>query len=486
MSPSLGDSNTGQTSAAAQPAGMVRHPLFITLVVASAFFMELFDSTVIVTALPTMARDFNTSVVSLSLGLTAYMLSTAVLLPASGWIADRYGTRTVFCWATAVFVVSSVWCGLSSGINEFIMARSLQGVGAALMSPVGRLVVLRATPRERLVQTMNLLVVPGLIGPVLGPPIGGMITTYASWHWCFFINVPIGCCILYLMLKYTPNVRSSDHKPFDVTGFVLNGLSLASLIYGMDQLSEHWPGDTLSYCLIGLSIVTAWFSLRHSRNAAQPLVDIRSLQIRSFRVCMLGGGGVFRLSVAAPMFLMPVMFQVGMGMTAFASGMLILAHTGGDLLTKIFTNRFMNDVGFRRTLIGTAVVFAIFLATCTTFSATTPYWWIGIVLFVGGAARSLQMGALNSLQFADIPTAEMTDASTLSNIIQQVHRAVGVTLGAIVLNFAVSLRAGDVQQALTQFDFRVGFALMSVLSLLSVLWYWPLHKDIGAQLLHRR
>ncbi len=459
--------------------------MFITLVVATAFFMELFDSTVIVTALPTMASEFNTSVVGLSLGLTVYMLSTSVLLPASGWLADRFGTRTVFCSATMIFILSSVWCGLSRNVSEFILARCVQGVGAALMSPVGRLVVLRATPKEQLVRVMNLLVVPGLIGPVLGPPIGGLITTYASWRWCFFINVPIGLTILYLMLKHTPNLRSSDHKPFDATGFVVNGISLACLIYGMDQLSENWPGNVRSYSLIGVGAMMAWLALRHARLAEHPLVSTRALSIRSFTVCLLGGGGIFRLSVTGPIFLMPLMFQLGMGMSAFHSGLLILTHTGGDLLTKVFTNRFMNGLGFRMALLSTAACFAICMGICAAFTANTSYWLIGAVLFIAGAARSLQMGALNSLQFADIHSGQMTDASTLSNIVQQVQRALGVTLGAIVLNFAVSLRSIDPAHALLQSDFQTGFGLMSLLGLSSLLWYWPLRRDIGAQLLGR-
>lgn len=462
------------------------NPMFITLVIAAAFFMELFDGTVIVTALPTMARDFDTSVVSLSLGLTAYMLSTAVLLPASGWIADRYGTRTVFCCATTLFIMSSVWCGQSHSVNEFVLARSVQGIGAALMSPVGRLVVLRATPKEQLVRVMNLLVVPGLIGPVLGPPIGGLITTYASWRWCFFINVPIGLCILYLVYRHTPNLRNREHRAFDVTGFLLNGICLASLIYGMDQLAENWPGDRLSLSLIAIGIVMGFFALRHARRAAQPLVHTNSLSIKSFRVSVLTGGGIFRLSMAAPIFLMPLMFQVGMGMSAFLSGLLILTHTSGDLLTKVVTKRFMDWAGFRRALILTAIIFALCMGICASFTAQTSYWLIGAVLFIAGGARSLQMGAQNSLQFADVAHQDMTDASTLSGIIQQVQRAIGVTLGAILLNFSLSLRSADDLHVLSQIDFRICFALMALLGLSSLLWFIPLPKNIGAHLLARR
>lgn len=460
-------------------------PLFITLVMATAFFMEMFDSTVIVTALPTMASDFNSSVVSLSLGLTAYLLATAVLLPASGWIADRYGTRTVFCLATTLFIASSIWCGLSQSVHEFVLARCMQGIGAALMSPVGRLVVLRITPREQLVNTMNLLVVPGLIGPVIAPPIGGLITTYASWRWCFFINVPIGLVILYLAYRHIGNLRSDAPRRFDHIGFTLNGLCLACLIYGLDQLNERWPGDLFSYGLIGAGAVLLAGALHHARHATHPLVRLDSFRIPSFRVSLLAGGGLSRLVVSALMFLLPLMFQIGMGLSAFHSGLLILMHTGGDLLTKVVTNRFLNRAGFRAALISSVVVFAGCLGMCAGFSRDTPYWWICLVLFTAGAARSLQLGALSALQFADIAPETMTDASTLVNIVQQIYRALGITLGALILNLAVSLRAADAAQALIQFDFRVGFVLMALLSLSALIWFLPLRKDMGAQLLRQ-
>ena len=465
------------------PAAPASRPTFVTLVVAAAFFMELFDSTVIVTALPTMARDFNSSVVALSLGITAYMLATTVLLPCSGWLADRYGTRSVFCTATSVFILSSVWCGLSSGVTEFIWARTLQGVGAAMMSPVGRLVVLRATPKEQLVSTMNLMVVPALVGPVVGPPIGGLITTYASWHWCFFINVPIGCTILLLMLKNTRNQRSSERRPFDLTGFALNGIGLSCLIYGANQLSEHWPGNLFTYTLLSTGICVGWLALRHARLATHPLVATQAFSVRTFRVCNLGGGGIFRLSTMAPIFLMPLMFQIGMGMTAFQSGMLLLAHTGGDLLTKIITNRFMNAAGFRRALVGTASCFAACIAVFACFSSNTPYWLIVLVLFIAGVVRSLQMGALNALQFADIAPDHMTHASTLSNMVQQAQRALGVAFAAILLNIATTLQP-NAGTGLQQIDFQISFAIMSLIGFAALIWYLRLPKNVGGQLLN--
>lgn len=455
------------------------------LLVATSMFMEMLDSTVIVTALPKMAESFQTTAVNLSLGLTAYMLSTAVLLPTSGWFADRYGTRTTFALATAVFTLTSIWCGLAHSVTEFIVARSLQGAGAALMSPIGRLVVLRATPRQQLVHILNLLVAPALIGPVLGPPLGGLITTYASWRWCFLINVPIGLGILLATFKLIPNLQRNT-QPFDVTGFILNGIGLAALIYGMDSLTEHWPGDTRSYSLITLGIVFAYLALRHARLVAHPLVNIAALKVKTFWVSTASGGAAFRLAISAPLFLLPLMLQLGLGLTAFQSGLLILAHTGGDLLTKVATNMTMNRFGFRRVLIWTAIVFTVSMGACGFVTSQTSFWLLGLALFIAGAARSLHMGALNSLQFADIDPHELTHASTLAAIAMQVQRAVGVSLGAVALNFAVSLRGHALGSALTQADFRLAFVAMALLAVSSVFWYVRMPTDSGRHLLARK
>lgn len=456
----------------------------IMLLVAVSMFMEMLDSTVIVTALPKMAESFNTPAVNLSLSLTAYLLSTAVLLPASGWLADRYGTRTTFAFASALFTVSSVWCAVAHNATEFIIARSVQGAGAALMSPIGRLVVLRATPKTQLVHILNLLVVPALIGPVLGPPVGGLITTYASWRWCFLINAPIGVGILIATYKLIPNLRGERQQPFDTWGFVLNGVGLAALIYGMDRLTEHWPGDAGSYGLIVTGCVLAYLALRHARRAVHPIVDLAALKVKTFWITTMTGGNLFRLSIAAPLFLLPLMLQLGLGLTAFQSGLLFLAHSAGDLVLKVATNRTMNRYGFRRVFIATAIVFCICMWLCGLTTQTTSFWWLGFVLFVAGAARSLHMAALLSLQFADVAPDDLTHASTLSNIAMQVQRAIGISLGAIILNFAASMRSETAGAVLTQSDFRLAFFVMGLLTLSSVLAYARLSHDTAAHLLH--
>lgn len=457
----------------------------ITLIVATAFFMELFDSTVIVTALPKMAETFGTSAVRLSLGLTAYMLATAVFLPASGWIADRYGTRQVFGVATLMFLLTSLWCGLSRSVEEFIIARTLQGISGAMMSPVGRLVVLRTTPRAQLVRIMNLLIIPALIGPVLGPPIGGLITTYASWRWVFFINIPIGLVGVFFVYRYIPNLFSAKPRPFDGGGFVLNGMALSMLIYGMDRIAERGPGGWIGAALVALGLIFGAAAVAHARRHAHPLMPLTVARIHTFAVSNLSGGAIYRMSISAPLFLLPLLLQIGLGMSAFASGLLILLHTTGDLLMKLVATRLLKHFNFRSTLIWSAAIYAISMGSCALFAAGTPYWLMGIPLFVSGAFRSLQMTALNSLQFADVQAHQMTDAATLSGVAQQIQRAVGVALGAVILNFALMLR-GAAPGALVMFDFQVALVLMSTMAIGAIIFYWPLTHDSGAELMGRK
>jgi EmrB/QacA subfamily drug resistance transporter len=451
--------------------------MFVAAIVACAFFMETLDSTVIVTALPRMAVAFDSSPVRLSLGLTAYIITLAIVIPASGWIADRLGTRNVFCGAIGLFTVASVLCGFSNSVPEFVLARILQGVGGAMMSPVGRLVVLRSTERKDLVRVMNFVTLPGLIGPIVGPPVGGFITTYLSWRYIFFLNVPVGLFGMALVFGLIRNFYGTTRRPFDIIGFVLNGLALSTLIYGMDLLGNRGVGSGGAILVVvGLALGAAaiWYALR----ARHPLLDLGALRVRSFNV-VNAGGSFFRLAISGPTFLLPLLFQVGLGMTAFASGLLLLVHAGGDFAAKLVTTRFIRIYGFRAVLLWTTVLFAVTIGACAAFTVSTPLWVILPLLFVSGVCRSLQMTSQTAFQFAEIPPEGVTAASTLSSALLQIVRAIGVALAATVLSVSLTLRGGD---TLDLADFRAGFVVVAVMALGSLFWYWPLHPASGADL----
>jgi EmrB/QacA subfamily drug resistance transporter len=412
------------------------------------------------------------------------MLTLAVVIPASGWVADRFGPRRVFCGAIALFTISSMLCGASNNLWEFVAARILQGVGGSMMSPVGRIMVLRMTEKSQLVRVMNFITVPGLIGPVLGPPLGGFLTTYATWRWIFYINVPIGILGIVMAAILIRNIEPAPRRPFDMTGFVLNGTAMASLMFGLDLIAGPGSNWRLAGLMIIGGAVLGVLAGRHALHVEHPLVDVRALKVKTYAV-VNSGGSMFRMSMSAPTFLLPLLFQIGLGMSAFTSGMLILAHASGDLGIKIATTRTLKRFGFRTVLIGSAIAFTVFILACAMFTSSTPAIVILAILFVGGSVRSLQMTSLGSLQFSDIPANEITGASTLSGVNQQLMRSFGIAMAAVAVNLAVTLRGGT-PGAAQLIDFRIALLVTAIVALGSVLWYLPLAKNVGDHVSGRR
>lgn len=453
--------------------------LLIVLIVAAAAFMEGLDGTIIVTALPKMAQTFQTSAIALSIGLTAYMLTVAILTPTSGWMADRFGGRRVFASAICVFIVASILCGLSQNLEQFAGARVLQGMGGALMTSVGRLIVFRSTPKSQLVRAVNWMTVPMLVGPALGPPIGGFLAEYVSWRAGFFINLPIGLVGLILVLAFIP-AGAIERRRFDLTGFALNGVALAALIYGMQSLTarsshDRWIGGALAVISLPL-IYLAW---RHARYAKDPLIALTPLAIPTFRMTTLTGGNFMRLALGITTFFMPLMFQLGLGLSPLVSGLLLLTHIAGDLAAKSITTRAVKQIGFRKILLNSLLLYVIGLLTFVFFGPATPIWLIAVLLFAAGAARSFQMTGLTALQFADVPQSQMTAASTLSAVTQQALRALGIALAALLL-YGIAVAGGGTADHLSLNDFRIAFGAIALFALIGVTAYLQLPHDAGA------
>jgi EmrB/QacA subfamily drug resistance transporter len=452
--------------------------ILLPLIVACALFMQNLDSTVLSTALPAIANDFAVSPIQLKLALTSYLLSLAVFIPASGWLADRFGARTIFQLAIFTFTIGSVFCGLSSSIGEIIVARVVQGMGGAMMVPVGRLVILRSVPKSELVGALAWLTVPALLGPICGPPLGGFITTYFSWRWIFWINVPIGLVGLLLATFHIPNIVGEKRTAFDLRDFLLSAIGLAAFITGSTSFGlDLLPLAVVWTLLIGGAAFLVLYVL-HSRRVAFPILDLTLFRVPTFLHSTVGAS-LFRIGVGATPFLLPLLLQVGFGMTPFHSGLITFASALGALAMKAFAPPLLRRFGFRRVLLVNGVISAVFIAVPAGFTATTPVAVMLALLLVGGFFRSLQFtsASASALTFADVPTPMMSGATTISGVAQQLSLSLGVSIGAMAVELTMQLTGAPLDQA-----FGPAFIAVGIVSLISIVPLALLSADAGDEL----
>ncbi|EOZ3729845.1 TPA: MFS transporter [Klebsiella pneumoniae] len=455
------------------------------LLVAGAFFMEFLDGTVIATALPDMARDFGVTAVELNIGISAYLITLAVLIPASGWIADRFGARAIFTLALAIFTLASVFCGLSTEVHIFVAMRILQGVGGALMVPVGRLAVLRTTPKHQLIKAIATLTWPALVAPIIGPPLGGFITRYASWHWIFFINVPLGLAAIILSLRIIPDIRETERRSFDLSGFITTSVAMVSLVTAMERLGDRQPQIWPTLALAALGFGCLLYSIRHFRRAAAPMVRLDALQVPTFRVTMYGGS-LFRASISAVPFLLPLLFQVGFGMDPFHSGLLVLAVFVGNLTIKPATTPLIRWLGFRRLLLINSALNVCSLLACALLTPQTPVWAIMLILYLGGVFRSIQFTGVSTLAFADVPAAQMSDANTLFSTASQLAVGLGITLGAIGIRLGEQVGDWLHLTELPGISFRLSFVFIALICLVGMIDSLHLAKTAGSSVSEKK
>ncbi|WP_233235658.1 MFS transporter [Bordetella sp. LUAb4] len=449
----------------------------VAWLVAGAFFMEMLDSTIITTALPEMARSFGVRPADMSIGMSAYLLALAVFIPISGWVADRYGSRKVFGGALVLFTLASILCGLAQTLPQFTAARVLQGLGGAMMVPVGRLAVLRATPKTELIKAIAIITWPGLAAPVIGPLVGGVITTYLGWHWIFFLNVPLGVIAILMTLRLVHG-EAGGRRPFDVWGFILTGVGCSVFMYAMDLCGELTVSLPLVAGLLALALVALVLSVWHLRRVEYPLVDLSPLRYQTFAVTMYGGS-LFRIAIGSAPFLLPLMFQVGFGLTPVQAGSLMLALFAGNLVMKPGTAWVMRRFGFRRVLVVNGLLVAVGFVGCAMLGASTPYWLTCVVLFFCGMCRSMQFTALNTLGFADVPRDAMTGATTLFSACQQLNAGIGIAFGAIALRtaeWATGLEGASAGPT----EFRLALLGVAALAFLAIFDSLRLRADAGA------
>jgi EmrB/QacA subfamily drug resistance transporter len=454
----------------------------IPLIVAAALFMENMDSTVIATSLPAIAADIGTSPLTLKLAITSYLLSLAVFIPASGWTADRFGARMVFSIAIGVFMVGSIGCALSSSVTDFVIARIVQGMGGAMMTPVGRLVLLRSIDKSALVGAMAWVTVPALVGPVIGPPLGGFITTYFSWHWIFLINIPIGMLGIFMALRFIDPIRSEDPERFDLYGLVLAGIGLAGIAFGLSVAGLNLLPWSVVGALIGVGTVSMILYVIHAKRTASPVLDFTLLRLPTLRASILGGF-LFRLGIGALPFLLPLLMQLGFGLSPFRSGLVTFGSAVGAMGMKTLAARIIRTFGFRNIMTINAVVSSVFLAACALFTPATPLLLIMILLVVGGFFRSLQFTAINTVAYAQVETAQMSRATTLVSVNQQLALSAGVAVGAFSVESTMLVRHVS---ELNATDFAPAFIVVSIISALSTWFFYQMPDDAGHEISGRK
>jgi len=444
-----------------RPPRVSRETRLTAVIVASALFMQNLDSTIIATALPTMARSFGYDPIRMNVALTSYLLSLTVFIPASGWVADRYGTRNVFRAAIVVFTIGSILCGLSNGLPALVAARVLQGVGGAMMVPVGRLLLLRTAAKSELVAAMAWLSMPALLGPVVGPPVGGFIVTYFNWRWTFFINIPVGLIGIVAVTLFIQDFREPPRGAFDLRGLVLTGVALVCLMFGLETVGRGLVSPRLTEAMIAAGLAVAFLYYLHARRTVAPLLDFTLMRLPcfglSFTAMML-----FRTGIGAIPFLLPMMLQVGFGDAAVESGLITFASSAGALVMKPAAQYALRIFGFRDTLIWNGVLSGIMLMMCALFRPTWPAAAIYFVLLVGGFLRSLQFTAYNTLAYGDVPRSQMSAATSLYTAGQQLAATVGVSVGALALEVARTMSHHLTPE---NSDFSAAFVVVGLMTL---------------------
>jgi len=447
----------------------------VPLILAVALFMEQMDSTVIATSLPAIAADIGTSPIALKLALTTYLVALAIFIPASGWMADRFGAKRVFLLAIGVFIAGSLMCAAANSLPAFVVARFIQGMGGSMMTPVARLVLVRAVERSKFVAAMAWVTVPALVGPMIGPPVGGFLTTFVSWHWIFIINVPIGLAGIALSWRFLPDMPGVRNGRLDTTGFVLAGLACSGIVFGLSVVSLPALPTWIGAAAVAVGIVCAILYVRHALARSNPVLDLRLFANGAFRAAILAGFFA-RIGVGATPFLLPLMMQIGFGLSAFGSGLVTFVSAIGAILVKFGTTRLYAMYGFKRVLIVAIALSSASLFVAGLFSPAVPFAIIYGVLFLTGFVRSLMFTGINALVFAEVETEKTAAATAIAAVAQQISIALGVAIAGMLVEASMAWRGTG--PALP--DFQTAFMLMAAISVIGILPILAIHARTGA------
>lgn len=446
----------------------------VPLVIAGAFFMDGLDSSILSTSLPQMAVSFHVSPQQMSAAITSYLISLAIFIPISGWIADRFGARQVFCTAIGFFTLGSVFCGLSQALPVLVLSRIVQGFGGAMMTPVGRLILTRTFPKNQLMKAMSYYMLPGMLGPTMGPLVGGFITTYFSWHWNFFINVPIGFIGVLLALRVVPDIRMPRPSPFDVRGFLIIAVGLGTAQFAIENLGRHTLAVPTEAVLLAGAILILLLYASYAARKRNPVLDLKMFRSKTFTIAVIAGN-MIRAGVATVPFLLPLLLQVGFGLDPFHSGLLTFLNTAGAMSMRVWVSHLVKRFGFRAVFLTGIALSSSLMAGFATFSVTTPHIFIAFYLFTFGVLRSGQMIGMGALAYSDVPAEEMSKATSIFALAQRLAQSLGVGISASML----AALAGT--SALTVTDFRIVFIAVALLMASSALGFQRLKPEDGWQ-----
>jgi len=473
---------TPPEAAAPKDAGALTRGWVVPAIIGSALLMQTLNATVISNALPAMARSFGVEPVRLSIAITMYMLSAAIFLPISGWMADKFGAKRVFMASIVLYAAGSAACGFADSLGAIVAARFAQGAAGAALMPVGRLVLLRTTPKSELVGALSVVTMPALLGPVVGPVLGGAIVTFADWPWIFFMNLPIAVAGLFLVRRYVPDVKEQGAPPVDIPGILLTGLGLAALIFGFENLGR----DTLHPLAVAGLFAAGAVSLGvygwHAARTPYAVIDLSIFRRKTFAAATIGGA-FLRVAIGANPFLLAMLLQVAFGLSAFAAGTMTFISAAGALAMKTTAPPILRRFGFRSVLLVNAVIVGVSFMAYALFKPSWPHWAIMLVLGVGGFFRSLQFSSLNGMAYAEVEQAEMSRAATTSSMVQQLVQSVGIGLSASLLHLLMTLQG---ETRLTVEVVAPAFIVAGLFTMISMLWFARLPADAGDEMNGRK
>jgi EmrB/QacA subfamily drug resistance transporter len=450
---------------------------YLPWLVGVLLFMETLDSTIVNTAVPAMARSLEVTPLSLKAIVTSYILALAVGIPVSGWLADRFGTRKLFISAVAIFTVASILCGLSLNAPMLVAARILQGLGAAMMTPVGRLAIVRTFPRSELLSKMNFVIIPALIGPLLGPTVGGLIVHWWSWREIFFVNVPVGIAALWLAHRYMPEYHSDSPRPLDVIGLVLFSSGAALLSWLLEVFGEHRLDVTSIAILLLLSFALLGAYGVHANRTEYPLLNLRLFKVRTFRVSVLGGLAT-RLGIGGLPFLLPLFYQLGMGMPAWQSGLMMMPSAIAAMTVKAISPHLLRRFGYRRILTLNTASIGVLIGLYALWDQSTPIVVLVLMSFLVGSGNSMQFSSMNSLAFADIDARSSSMANTIASSMQQLSMSFGLACGSLLTGWYLGGLPQTDQIAVTN-ALHAAFITLGIATLVASLSFWTLHREDG-------